>query len=304
MERRKFVAAFAATAAGLAAHPLGAAPPMPAEVPMLPPPPNMEEYLTRVDQGLARIGNWSPTAGVTSFHGDRAATDALARTSLQAVFLTGMLGDLPIPSQLHSGMQDRMWDAVPLFDGAADGMTAYIGSRTQEDLARVQSALRAPGTTQRVIDSLVAEADRTGVSAPRRAQLREMLQHLTWRLAHQPPSLLVSEYMDKVEKVADTDVEAEARQRQLAARVGEEVFWKADERTKRKRRISRGMRTMGMGLLVTAVGGGVVAAGAIPGVFVMTVGVIMVLVGLVVLLVGLATSDPKPVPTAAAPSDK
>ena len=42
---------------------------------------------------------------------------------------------------------------------AADGMTAYIGSRTQEDLARVESALRAPGTTQRVIDSLVAEAD-------------------------------------------------------------------------------------------------------------------------------------------------
>ena len=304
MERRKFVAAFATTAAGLAANPLGAAPPMPAEVPMLPPPPDMEEYLTRVDQGLARIGGWSPTAGVTSFHGDRAATDALARKSLQAVFLTGMLGDLPIPSQLHPGMQDRMWDATPLFDEAADGMTAYIGSRTQEDLARVQSALRTPGTAQRVIDSLAAEADRTGVSAPRRAQLREMLQHVTWRLAHQPPSLLVGEYLEKVEKVADTDVEAEARQRQLAAQVGEEVFWKGDERTKRQRRISRGMKTMGIGLLVTAAGTGVAAAGAMPGVFVMTVGVVMMLVGLVILLMGAMTSDPKPEPTTTAQSDK
>ena len=304
MKRRNFVAAFATTAAGLAAKPLGAAPPMPAEVPPLLPPPDMEEYLTRVDQGLARIGGWSPTAGVTSFHGDRAATDALARTSLQAVFLTGMLGDLPIPSQLHPGIQDRMWNAMPLFDEAADGMTAFIESRTEEDLGRVQSALRAPGTIQRVIDSLDAEAGRTGVSAPRRAQLREMLQHVTWRLAHQPPSLLVSEYMDKIEKVADTDVETEARQRHLAARIGEEVFWKGDERSLRQKRISRGMKTMGIGLLTTAVGGGVVAAGAMPGVFVMTVGVIMVLVGLIILLVGSMTSEPKPQPTTAAQPEK
>jgi len=304
MQRRNFLAAVATTTAGLAAAPLGAVPPVPAEPGPLPPPPDMEEYLTRVDRGLERIGSWSPTAGAAKFDGDRAATDALARSSLQAVFLTGMLGDLPIPSQLDPGMQDRVWRAMPLFDEATDGMTAFLESRTSEDLARVQSALRAPGTTERVIESLDAEAGRTGVSASRRAQLREMLQHVTWRLAHQPPSLLVSEYLDKVERVADTDVDAEARQRQLAARVGEEVFWKAEERTKRQRRISRGAKTVGIGFLVTAAGGAVLAAGAFPGVFVMTVGVIMMLVGLIILLVGVLTRDPKSEPTTTAPSQK
>ncbi len=304
MQRRKFLAAFATTTAGLAATPLGAAPPMPAEPVLLPPPPDMEEYLTRVDRGLERIEKWSLTAGATKLDGDRAATDALARTSLQALFLTGMLGDLPMPSQLHPGMQDRIWRAMPLFDQATDGMTAFLESRTDEDLARVQSALRTPGTAQRVIDSLDAEAGRTDVSAPRRAQLRQLLQHVTWRLAHQPPSLLVSEYLDKVEKVADTDVESEARQRQLAARVGEELFWKANEPSLRHRRIRRGTKTFGIGFLVTAGGAAVVAAGAAPGVFVMTVGVVMMLVGLVILLMGAMTSDPKPEPTTTAPSDK
>jgi hypothetical protein len=158
MERRKFVAAFATTAAGLAANPLGAAPPMPAEVPLLPPPPDMEEYLTRVDQGLARIGNWSPTAGVTSFHGDRAATDALARTSLQAVFLTGMLGDLPIPSP-PTFSPDGRWGYVArdgdsvsvIVDGAVAARAAWAADLTLGRAAR-QAYVTAEGDRMVVVD--------------------------------------------------------------------------------------------------------------------------------------------------------
>jgi hypothetical protein len=201
-------------------------------------------------------------------------------------------------------MQDRMRRAIPLFDQATDGMTAFLESRTEEDLARVQSALRRPGTAQRVIDSLDAEAGHTGVSAPRRAQLRQLLQHITWRLAHQPPSLVVSEYLDKVEKVADTDVESEARQRHLAARIGEELFWKAGEPTLRHQRIHRGVKTMGIGALLLTGGAAFVAAGAVPGVFIMTAGVVMMLIGLIILLVGAATAEPKSPPTTAAPSEK
>ena len=302
MERRDFLAAFAATAATVAAKPFDAVspPPVPAELEPLPAPTDMDEYLARVDAGLARIATWSPTAGASSFTGDRAATDALAQRSVQALFLTGMLGDLPIPSQMHPGMQDRVWKAMPMFDEAANGMTSLLTSQTEADLARVQTALKSANVRDRLVNSLDAEASKNGVSTARRAQLHDLLQHVTWRMAEQPPSLIVNEYLEKVEKVSDTDVGSEARQRQLAARVGEEAFWTMGSGSVRDQRISRGAKTMGIGFITFALGGAAVAAGAFPGVFAMTVGVIVMLVGLIILLVGLATSEPPP-PVASTP---
>jgi hypothetical protein len=292
MERRDFLAAFAATAASVAAKPVDVEPPLPEEIQPLTPPPDMDAYLARVDSGLVRIEKWSPTEHAASFTGDRVATDTLARASLQSLFLTGMLGDLPIPSQLHPGMQDRVWRAMPLFDQATDGMSTFLKSRTDNDLARVHDALRSASVRERIAAELDSEAMKTGVSAPRRAQLQQLVHHVAWRLAEQPPALIIDEYVDKVEKVAESDVESAARQRQLAARVGEEAFWALDERSTRDQRIARGAKTLGIGALTLAVGGGIVAAGAFPGVFVMTVGVIMMLVGLIMLLVGVLTPGP------------
>jgi hypothetical protein len=256
------------------------------------PSPDMDAYVARVDAGVARIRSSSITAGKSGFVGDATEIDALSRDTFEALFLTGMLGDLPLPAQTHEGMQKRLEAAMPVFDRAANGMQTFIASRTDEQLAFVQQALRTEGTSEQIIATIDAEAERTGVSPQRRLQTRKMLEHLTWRLANQPPRLLVGEYLEKVEKVADTDLEAEARQRQVASKLGEEAFWTAQQQqvlSKRDRRIRRGAKVMGIGVLVFAGGGLIVAAGAFAGVFLMTVGVVMVLIGLIMLLVGLGT---------------
>lgn len=307
MQRRDFLALCTApaVAAGSGTNAFGASFGLAPSFPLAPPP-DMEAYLARVDAGLERIGRWPPAVGGAASAGDPDSAAALARGSVQAIFLTGMLGDLPVDRQLDPGMQERIFRSMPLFDDVTDGMSGFLASRTRQDFDHVQAVLREPGASGRLIAALDAEAELTGVSAPRRAQTRQLLQQVTWRLANQPPALLVGECLGKVEKVTATDVQSEARQRHLAARVGEKAFWTLQERaapptgggttpaqgTKGGR---RGAKTLGIGLILFVAGAAAVAASesdAVVGVGLVagTVGVVMILVGLVMLLLG----PPKP----------
>jgi len=253
--------------------------------------PDMDAYLARVDAGMAHIGRTSITAQYPNWRGDRDSADALFRTSMQSLYLTGMFGDLPAKGQAHPGMQDRMWAAMPIMDEAADRTTAFLSSRTAQDLAAVQSALRNQSVGRTLITSIDAHAASIGLSAQRRAQTQVMMGQAEWRLRSQPPALIVREYLDKVEKLSATDVAAEARQRLLIAQVGDEVFWQGAVRSKRDERIRRGGRMMGLGVLVFAGSAALTAAGAFPFVFVATAGVVVFIIGFFMLLVGLSTAD-------------
>ena len=264
----------------------------------------MDDYMVQVDAGLARIDEWSIKSAIPDFTGDSAEIDELGRKSLKSLFLTGMFVDLPVEAQVHPGMQDRMWAMQQTMDEATDGMMAFLGRQTPETLAPVRSALRNdPSAVRKVADFVDREAALTGISDARRAQTRTMFEQAGWRLEHQPPTLLINEYLDKVEKVAASDVESEAQQRWIAAKVGEKVFWAQEaQRSRRERRISRGLKTMGIGLLIGAVGGLLIAASDTSitdsnagglvwvGAVAATVGSIFFLVGLTILLVGAATS--------------
>ena len=151
-----------------------------------------------------------------------------------------------------------------------------------------------------VVDS---EAERSGVSEARRAQLRAMFTDVGWRLENQPPVLIVDEYVGKVERVTASNIEDAARQRWLTARYGEEIFWQAQE-SLRQRRISRGLKAMGIGavlflaglLLVSASDGDVTSdnsdallwIGLVPGI---TAGSVLFVVGFIILIVGALTSE-------------
>lgn len=321
MDRRAFLQATSMSSLTLA-H-VGAR----AEAPPVPPVPrpgrvdDMDAYLARVDAGLERIGRWSVTADFPAFSGDREAADTLAGSALQTLFITGMLGDLPEDQQQHPGMQERVWAALPRMDDACDRMHAFLSSKTADELSRVQAALRGPdGIAKRVIDALDVEAERTGVSAWRRQQLRDIASAAAWRLANQPPSLVIDEYREKIERVDASDIAAEARRRWLASRVGEELFWsRADAgshvttaalansaQSRRERRIARGAKVMGIGLLIGGLGVALAVGGengtGVAGLVVATVGAVFFLVGLITLIVGLATpGDPATSPSESPP---
>ena len=303
MDRRDFLAVTATASASLTAlnsSALAGTSPELAAAMAEPPVADMDEYVARVDAGLGRIGKWSLTADLKEFPVDRKVADRLVQVSMQSLFMTGMLGDLPLPQQLDPKMQERVERALPLFNEAVDGMNAFLASRTERDLQTAAANLRRPGVADAIIDGLVLEAGHSGVSAPRRSQFRDLLKQMSWRLAHQPPALVVNEYLEKVARAADSDLETETRQRALAARVGEGFFWEQDAKSPRQRRHDRGARLLGIGAVVFAVSGGLVALGAFPAVIGMTVGAIQMIIGLLILL-SAALMPTTPADTAAKP---
>ncbi len=299
MDRRDFLLNSALGAAGLAsAGSLGGTskllrPRAPSQ--------DMAAYLDRFDNGVGRIREWSISSSVPDFHGDAALLDSLGPKCITTLYATGMFGDLPVECQAHPGMQDRMWALQPIMDESIAGITALLSRQGPEDLTRVRSALgERPAFLSQITEVLDGEAAKSGLSDARRHQFRTQMMQVGWRLQHQPPSLLVNEYLAKVEKVAASDIQAEARQRWLAARVAERVFWQT-EQTKRQRRISGGLRTMGIGVLILGASAILIAAGgdgdgAVLGIGLVggTVGSIFILVGLIKLLVGVATPADAP----------
>ncbi len=265
---------------------------------------DMDAYLVKIDEGASRLLRWPLADRLPALKQPGFDGEDLARKAMHSLFITGMFGDLPPEQQVHPGMQDRMWDAGEAMDAALDGMTSFLESRTPADLVEVRRALNdRPELLHEIIDTIDHEAELSGVSEPRRAQLRAMFTETGWRLRSQAPELMIDEYLDKVEKVVASDVEDAARQRWLAAKMGEEVFWQAQE-SLRKRRINRGLKAMGIGALLFLAGLALVSAsdsdvtdddgdallwlGLVPGI---TGGSILFVAGLVILLVGAATPE-------------
>lgn len=283
--------------------------------------PDMDTYIARVDTGMESISRWSPCGTVPSYCGNRDAVDNLARKSLRTLYMTAMFSDLPEAGQRHPGIQSRIFAAMPEMDEATSGMSAFLATRSPGNIQALQLALRHPANpAMEIFEALDREGSALGLSAQRRLQTRMMMTQANWRLRNQPPALVISETLAKVEKVVATDPSDEARTDWIAARVGEEIFWQQQEvggaaitspsdaaagsgsgseeakpeRSKRQKRIAKGARLMGIGLIV----GGLSVAGAWATsdhngawVFVIaaTVGAVMIVVGLITLLVGLLT---------------
>jgi hypothetical protein len=229
---------------------------------------------------------------IPEWTGDRNEADALAQRTLQTLFITGMIGDLPVEAQTRPDVQRRLHAAVPLMNEAIERGTAFLGSVSDADLERVQVGLRDYGAGDAIFSTFDRVAADYGLSDWRRAQTREIFAQAEWRLRNQPPALIVNEYVTKVNKLADADIPSEMRVRALATHAGEEAFWQQHgEKSLHDARISRGLKTMGYGLLIFAAGGAIVALGGYPAVFAMTVGAVMLIVGLIILLVGAVTPN-------------
>ncbi len=289
MDRRGFLGATGASALTLASS--GAVSPLlalPSSRPSGAPPP-LDDHLMRMDDGMDRLSRWTPTVTLEGLPGGEAEGHAMLRTSLQTLFLTGMVADLPLETQIKPEVQQRVHAAIPTMDEATDRTLAFLRSRTPADLQKVQTILQDRTVGARIGELLDQRAAEAGLSEWRRSHTRAMFEQAEWRLRTQPPASMVTELVEKVERVTESDLVGESRARQLAARLGEEAFWQQANEDLRQRRLSRGARLMGYGVLTFAVGGGIVAAGAFEGVFVMTVGAVLFLVGIVIALVGAAT---------------
>ncbi|MHC4264003.1 MAG: hypothetical protein ACYSWX_15880, partial [Planctomycetota bacterium] len=73
----------------------------------------IDDYVAKMDAGLARIEEWSISTAIPDFQGDTTEIDDLGRKAFKSIYMTAMFSDLPIEEQVHPEVQDRMWAIQP-----------------------------------------------------------------------------------------------------------------------------------------------------------------------------------------------
>ena len=249
-------------------------------------PEDLDEYLDTVDRGLDTIAEGDMATFLPGDERSLGDQTSLARGALRALYLTGMIGDLPLEMQVDRRVQDRLWRMAPEVNESVTSMLSHLDEVTSSEWVDLQETLRRPTNPGVAIaEALTRKGALAGMSRKRRLQTRAMITHIALRLRSQPPDGLVQEYKDKVSRVMDSDGFDAMARRNLAAELGEQAFWDLSGRQEPEGGTPAGIKTLGWGVAITGAGTVIVLAGAFPGVFVMTVGVIVMLVGLIQLIV-------------------
>jgi hypothetical protein len=152
----------------------------------------------------------------------------LARKTLRSLFLVGSLRELPEERLAHPGVQQRLRDSMAEFDEALFGMTDLLDGLTPTERGDVAKVLRDdPDLGMRLMGALDAEASAWGVSNEGRLKLRRVATQATTRLK-QSPDAFITEYVDKMNKLAARHGVHEQAQRELATSVGEALLWQGE----------------------------------------------------------------------------
>jgi hypothetical protein len=151
----------------------------------------------------------------------------LFRQSIRTLYVTGRFMDLPDEIKTHPHVQGRILAAQPEMDDAVFGTTALLESLTADDHRMIQATLRErPDVGERVAALLDAPAREDGITFRRRMSVRTTSLQLAERMSSQAPALTIDPYVRRVRKLA-AQPNAESRTaRLLAARMGEEAFWR------------------------------------------------------------------------------
>lgn len=152
----------------------------------------------------------------------------LARKTLRSLFLVGTLRELPEERLAHPGVQQRLRDSMGEFDEALFGMTDLLEGLTPTERGDVARVLRDdPDLGMRLMGALDAEASSWGVSNDARLKLRRVATQATTRLKHSPDAF-ITEYVEKMNKLAARHGVHEQAQRELATSVGEALLWQGE----------------------------------------------------------------------------
>jgi hypothetical protein len=252
-------------------------------------PEDMDAYVAQIDQGMEHLATVPMENRIPVKGADYEARAELARKSLRALYLTGMVGDLALEAQADPRIQKRLLEAAPEIDDAVLSMTEFLSGLTDTEKADLQTVLlHKSNPAMQISEALTDESAVLGLSPQRRLQTRALVTHVSWRFRNQPPDLVIGEYVDKVVKLRDYKGQEIIDQRKLAARIGEEAFWKVQETpadATDSGGLPWGLKVMGLGLVVFGAGALIASNGADAGLLVGTLGAILFVIGLIALIV-------------------
>lgn len=189
---------------------------------------DMDDYVSRVDQGLHGIESWNLAgdAGLDPADPRYERTNRIGRKALSGLYMTAMFSDLSVEDQMHPAMQKRMLDVLPQVSETADEIEDYLVSRTPEQRRATAAILGEEGSVAETFFAALDEhAQASGVIAERRQQTRVMYDEIVWRLRHQPGDLVIDEYRNKLTKLDAFSGPEAGPKREQVAKAGERAFW-------------------------------------------------------------------------------
>ncbi len=199
-----------------------------------------QAFLALLDKSLARTEGARPMheLAATTKPGPRTpevqqgldTRDHLMRGMLRSLFITQTFRDLPVETQLHPAVQERMSSHMDEIDGTVFALSDFLAGQTPEQRARLHAALaKSPDAAMQIGEKIDEQAAAVGVSKARRRQLRAMMTQATFRMKTEPAGALIDEYTDKVERLRGQDGTS-ALALALSRKLGEKAFWSHQQR--------------------------------------------------------------------------
>jgi len=209
----------------------------PTELPLTDPE-TVAHVLRKLDERLAWIdkqplpANLTPDRPITLGKNlSDAQVEALFRTSIKTLYITGRFMDLPDDLKVHPEMQSRILAAQPMMDDAVLGVTALLESLSNEDHRHIQTALRSRSDVAETLSVMLNEpAKEDGIPFKRRMELRSSVLSLAEKMTEQSPALTIDPYVKKVRKVESRPRTHAEEQRMWAAKFGEDAFWQHQQK--------------------------------------------------------------------------
>lgn len=195
--------------------------------------PDMATFLPAFDQTMANLGKHSVAAQLlpdTSRHLVAEGSVELDRMSraMRVLYVTGSLHDLPLESQLDPGLQQRMRAYAPEMEHTVHEITDMIRGLPADRRKHLQKRLREdPALPAQLGEQIKELAANARMRRHRGNQVVEGMKINGWRLRKQPPSMLIDEYMDKVDRVAPRGMSQAVLHRKIAAIVGSNAMLRA-----------------------------------------------------------------------------
>lgn len=199
-------------------------------------PAKLEKALKQIDQRMAYFSEVElvPRPPQTPAEEELFAVRArLGRSALRSLYFTGAFMELEEHERLHPGVQERMRRMQPEMDEAVEGMAGLIESLTPADYRALQEELKKdPDAGLRIGERLTEVAAEDGFGFARRVDLRLAVDDMTRRLRAQNPALVLEPISRKTRRIQASRLQAEERERETRARLGEQAFWELQERSK------------------------------------------------------------------------
>jgi hypothetical protein len=195
-----------------------------------------EAFLATLDHHLGLTGQARFVDGyVAAVHPDKPRStatqlliedsDELFRKMLRTLFITQSFRDLPVETQLHPAVQDRMAAHLDEIDETVFALTDRLDGMTTEQRRQLRATLRdRPDAAMEIGEVIDQHAAAAGLSRARRKQLRSMMAETAFRLRHEAPGALIDEYTAKVRRMG-SQAGASALALDVAQQIGQRAFW-------------------------------------------------------------------------------